>query len=59
MGADTGGRYDATSIPEQDRPPSLPMPGWLSAFKKIWVDAWSARMEYILGNIMLALLERH
>ena len=36
MGADTGGRYDATSIPEQDRPPSLPMPGWLSAFKKIW-----------------------
>ncbi len=29
----------------------------MSAFKKIWVDAWSARMEYILGNIMLALLE--
>ena len=31
--------------------------GMMSAFKKIWVDAWSARMEYILGNIMLALLE--
>ena len=31
--------------------------GLMSAFKKIWVDAWSARMEYILGNIMLALLE--
>ncbi|TAL49412.1 hypothetical protein EPN83_00680 [Patescibacteria group bacterium] len=31
--------------------------GLLSAFKKIWVDAWSARMEYILSNTILALLE--
>lgn len=31
--------------------------GLMSAFKKIWVDAWSARMEYILGNTILALLE--
>ena len=31
--------------------------GIMAAFKKIWVDAWSARMEYILNNIMLALLE--
>ncbi len=31
--------------------------GLMSAFKKVWVDAWSARMEYILGNILLALLE--
>lgn len=31
--------------------------GLMASFKKIWVDAWSARMEYILGNIMLALLE--
>lgn len=31
--------------------------GLMSAFKKIWVDAWSARMEYILTNILLALLE--
>jgi hypothetical protein len=31
--------------------------GMMSAFKKIWVDAWSARMEYILNNILLALLE--
>ncbi len=31
--------------------------GLMSAFKKIWVDAWSARMEYILGNVILALLE--
>lgn len=31
--------------------------GLMAAFKKIWVDAWSARMEYILNNIILALLE--
>src|SRR5690606_18360394 len=31
--------------------------GLMSAFKKIWVDAWSARMEYILTNILLALIE--
>ncbi len=31
--------------------------GLMSAFKKIWVDAWSARMEYILHNTLLALLE--
>lgn len=31
--------------------------GLMNAFKKIWVDAWSARMEYILNNVLLALLE--
>lgn len=31
--------------------------GLIAAFKKVWVDAWSARMEYILNNILLALLE--
>ncbi len=31
--------------------------GLMSAFKKIWVDTWSARMEYILTNTLLALLE--
>jgi hypothetical protein len=31
--------------------------GLMSVFKKIWEDAWSARMEYILGNTILALLE--
>ena len=35
----------------------LVVAGLMSAFKKIWVDAWSARMEYILTNILLALLE--
>src|SRR3970040_1584372 len=31
--------------------------GLMSAFKKIWQDAWSGRMEYILTNTILALLE--
>lgn len=31
--------------------------GIMGVFKKIWVDAWSARMEYILNNALLALLE--
>jgi CxxC-x17-CxxC domain-containing protein len=31
--------------------------GLLGAFKKIWPDVWSARMEYILHNTILALLE--
>ena len=30
--------------------------GIMGVFKKIWVDAWSARMEYILNNTLLALL---
>lgn len=35
----------------------LVVSGLMSVFKKIWVDAWSARMEYILSNTLLALLE--
>jgi energy-coupling factor transporter ATP-binding protein EcfA2 len=35
----------------------LVLDGLMSAFKKIWFEAWSARMEYILGNTILALLE--
>jgi hypothetical protein len=35
----------------------LVVSGLMSTFKKIWVDAWSARMEYILGNTLMALLE--
>ncbi len=31
--------------------------GILEVFKKIWPDVWSARMEYILHNALLALLE--
>jgi hypothetical protein len=35
----------------------LVVSGLMGAFKRIWVDAWSARMEYILANTLLALLE--
>ncbi len=31
--------------------------GLMASFKKIWPDVWSARMEYILSNILLALIE--
>lgn len=31
--------------------------GLMAVFKKIWPDVWSARMEYILNNTLLALLE--
>lgn len=31
--------------------------GMMGVFKKIWPDVWSARMEYILNNALLALLE--
>jgi len=31
--------------------------GLMSVFKKIWPDVWSARMEYILHNTILTLLE--
>ncbi|MEK7498955.1 MAG: CxxC-x17-CxxC domain-containing protein [Patescibacteria group bacterium] len=31
--------------------------GLMSVFKKIWPDVWSARMEYILNNCLMALLE--
>ena len=31
--------------------------GLMGVFKKIWPDVWSARMEYILNNTILALIE--
>ena len=31
--------------------------GLMGVFKKIWPDVWSSRMEYILNNAVLALLE--
>ena len=31
--------------------------GMMSVFKKIWENVWSARMEYILNNTILALLD--
>ncbi|TSC66853.1 MAG: hypothetical protein G01um101472_624, partial [Parcubacteria group bacterium Gr01-1014_72] len=35
----------------------LVVSGLMSTFEKIWEDAWSARMAYILQNTLLALLE--
>ncbi len=35
----------------------LVVSGLMSVFKKVFVDQWSARMEYILSNTLLALLE--
>jgi hypothetical protein len=35
----------------------LVVSGLMATFKNLWVDAWSARMEYILTNTLLALLE--
>ena len=31
--------------------------GLMGVFKKIWPDVWSARMEYIMNNCVLALLD--
>jgi len=35
----------------------LVVAGLMSAFEKIWADAWSPRMSYILTNTLFALLE--
>jgi type IV secretory pathway TraG/TraD family ATPase VirD4 len=32
--------------------------GFLEVFKKMWPDAWGVRMEHILRNVLMALLER-
>ncbi len=42
-------------VSEEQRP--LVASGMMGVFKKIWPDVWSARMEYILSNTILALLE--
>jgi type IV secretory pathway TraG/TraD family ATPase VirD4 len=43
-------------VSEETRP--LVASAILSVFKKIWPDVWSARMEYILSNTILTLLEK-
>jgi len=40
-----------------ERHKSLVASGMMSVFKKIWEDQWSSRMEYILNNTILALLD--
>ncbi len=42
-------------VPEEQR--HLVASGLMGVFKKIWADMWSARMEYILNNTILAILE--
>jgi hypothetical protein len=41
--------------------PSTPKPlvasGLIAVFKKIWPESWGPRMEYILRNVLLALLD--
>jgi hypothetical protein len=37
---------------------ALAASGFLEVFKKMWPDAWGVRMEHILRNIVMALLER-
>jgi hypothetical protein len=43
-------------VPEEKR--SLVASGLLEAFKKLWHDAWGVRMEHILRNALLALLDQ-
>jgi len=38
-------------------PKFLIVSGVISIFKKIWRDMWSARMEYILNNALLAVMD--
>ena len=44
----------ACKDPEQH---TLVASGMMSVFKKLWPDVWSGRMEYILRNALLALIE--
>jgi Type IV secretion-system coupling protein DNA-binding domain len=43
--------------PQKSEAPFLISSTLLSAFNKIWAGAWSSRMEYILANTLLTLLE--
>jgi type IV secretory pathway TraG/TraD family ATPase VirD4 len=36
---------------------ALAASGFLEAFKKLWPEAWGVRMEHILRNVLMALLE--
>ncbi|KAA0206901.1 hypothetical protein EDM68_01060 [Candidatus Uhrbacteria bacterium] len=42
---------------DSDEQKPLVASGLMGVFKKIWPDVWSARMEYILMNCVLALLD--
>lgn len=42
---------------ENEEQKHLVAAGLMGIFKKIWPDVWSSRMEYILNNTLLALLD--
>lgn len=42
---------------ENEEQKHLVAAGLMGVFKKIWPDVWSSRMEYILNNTILALLD--
>jgi len=44
------------SVPPIRRP--LAASGLLEVFKKIWIDSWGPRLEHILRNALLALLDQ-
>ena len=37
---------------------SLAASGLMEVFKKMWADSWGVRMEHILRNVLMALLEQ-
>jgi type IV secretory pathway TraG/TraD family ATPase VirD4 len=45
------------SSPGFDQEKSLVSSGLIGVFKKIWADSWGPRLEYILRNTILALLD--
>lgn len=45
--------YNPNNIPKH-----LVASGIVQVFKKIWIDSWGPRLEYILRNAILALLEQ-
>ena len=49
--------YNPLRHVRQDRI-ALAASGFLEAFKKLWPEAWGVRMEHILRNVLMALLEQ-
>jgi hypothetical protein len=49
--------YNPLRHVSQDRI-ALAASGMMDVFKKMWPDAWGVRMEHILRNVLIALLEQ-
>jgi type IV secretory pathway TraG/TraD family ATPase VirD4 len=49
--------YNPLRHVSHDRTP-LAASGMMDVFKKMWPDAWGVRMEHILRNVLMALLEQ-